>query len=210
VERLWCCELFRRNCKTKLTQQRSWGRSALLAHSSTTDFAASETIELHHADIDRVVHRLSVLHGARLHCDKGCASCCADDLSVFAVEAELIESMHSTLLKSELAGPIGGCAFLNSDLACRIYAERPFVCRSQGVPMRWVEEAPDDVEGPTAALHEYRDICPLNEAGPALETLDADACLTLGSFEERLALLQIASALPNAARVTLRSLFTRG
>ncbi|MBK7707050.1 MAG: hypothetical protein IPJ30_15135 [Acidobacteria bacterium] len=51
----------------------------------------------------------------------------------------------------------GACAFLDQD-ACRIYPDRPYVHRTQGLPLRWIE---DDLE----EAFKYRDICPLNEAG---------------------------------------------
>lgn len=114
---------------------------------------------------------------------------------MFEVEAAPIRTRHAELLASGDAGPLGGCAFLDADGACRIYAERPYVCRTQGLPLRWIEDAV-----------EYRDICPLNDDGPPLEGLAADGCWTLGPAEEALATLQVETS-RGAARVTLRSLF---
>jgi hypothetical protein len=153
-----------------------------------------------HADVDRVTRRLHVLHAARSHCRRGCSSCCVDDLTVFEVEAARVRLHHRELLATGTPHAAGACAFLDEGGACRIYAERPYVCRTQGLPLRWSDPTDGDVE--------IRDICPLNEAGEPIAQLSADACWTLGPVEERLARLQLASE-PRAARVRLRDLFAK-
>jgi hypothetical protein len=154
-----------------------------------------------HSEVDGVTRRLHVLHATRLHCQRGCSACCADGLTVFDAEADLIRAHHADLLARGVAGAAGGCAFLAHDGACRIYAERPYVCRTQGLPLRWIEEA----ENGRPAV-ELRDICPLNEAGPAIETLPADDCWTIGPIEVRLARLQIEGG-GARCRTRLRDLF---
>ncbi|MEM6732286.1 MAG: YkgJ family cysteine cluster protein [Myxococcota bacterium] len=147
-------------------------------------------------NIDGRVGHLESKHQERLHCTKGCAQCCTDDLSVQEVEAaHIIRSVGDRLRGSE-PGPTGGCAFLDTNDACRIYEARPYVCRTQGLPLRWIE-------GST----ERRDICPLNEAGPPIEKLEAESCWTLGPVEDRLGLLQ--SLRPETERISLRALFER-
>ena len=42
------------------------------------------------------------------------------------------------VLRSE-PHPPGACAMLDADGACRVYAARPYVCRTQGLPLRWAE-----------------------------------------------------------------------
>jgi hypothetical protein len=54
---------------------------------------------------------------------------------------------------------------------------------------------------------EWRDICPLNEEGDPVETLEPEACWTLGVFEEALAVLQARADGGAMRRVALRSLF---
>ena len=93
-----------------------------------------------HAAVDRDAGRLHLLHAERLHCRRGCSACCVDDLTVFAVEAAPIRRNHAELLTHGVAHAEGACAFLDDEGACRIYAERPYVCRTQGLPLRWVEE----------------------------------------------------------------------
>lgn len=104
---------------------------------------------------------------------------------------------HHASVLDEAPHPDGACAFLDAEKRCRIYEHRPYVCRTQGLPLRWLEE---DEE--TDEVFEARDICPPNAEGPPLEELPAEACWTIGPFEERLARQQ-----NDGERVALRSLF---
>ena len=156
-----------------------------------------------HADVDRAAAALAERHRGRLRCGRGCSACCVDGLTVFEVEAERIRRAHPELLANGAPHPAGACAFLGDAGECRVYADRPYVCRTQGLPLRWLEEGPGD----TAV--ERRDICPLNEAGEPLEALPEDACWTLGPFEERLRGLQDALSPGAPRRVMLRELFQR-
>ena len=158
-----------------------------------------------HAEVDRGTRRLHVLHAARLHCRRGCSSCCVDGLTVFDVEADRIRSHHAELLAHGAPRPAGRCAFLDADEACRIYADRPYVCRTQGLPLRWIEES-EESDRDAPEVRELRDICPLNDAGPPIEALAPEECWTIGPMEERLARLQIAGG-GGVRRTLLRDLF---
>lgn len=144
-----------------------------------------------HEDVDRRASALADLHRSRLACRRGCAACCVDDITVFEVEAEKIRHGAAELLASAEPHPAGACAFLGGEGECRIYALRPYVCRTQGLPLRWIDEE---------AQAEYRDICTLNEI--AVETLEPEECWSIGETEERLARAQ-----RDGKRVALRSLF---
>ncbi|MFO0737844.1 MAG: YkgJ family cysteine cluster protein [Labilithrix sp.] len=154
-----------------------------------------------HAAVEEAAAPVARANAARLHCRPGCADCCVDGLTVFAIEAAEIVAHHPSVLEEE-PHPPGGCAFLDGAKRCRIYEHRPYVCRTQGLPLRWLEE---DEE--TDEVYEARDICPLN-ASPAaepltpLEELPPEECWSIGPFEERLAREQ-----NDGARVALRSLF---
>ncbi len=137
-----------------------------------------------YARVDAEASRLWALHGERLVCRRGCSMCCVDDITVFAVEAEHIRGHHARLLREGTPHEVGMCAFLDAAGACRIYAQRPYVCRSQGAPLRWTDR---DEAG---NIIELRDICPLNEAGKPIEELPADACWSIGWAEGALAQLQ--------------------
>ncbi len=162
--------------------------------------ATIEWVERVHGVVDALTAPIVTGHGARLNCRSGCNACCTDGLSVFAIEAALIAEHHSELLAGGAPHAEGACAFLDDAGACRIYAQRPYVCRTQGLPLRWLEQ---DEDGPA----EVRDICPLNVEGPALEELTADECWTLGPFEERLGERQASIDGGEGRRVALRSLF---
>ncbi|MCC6158600.1 MAG: YkgJ family cysteine cluster protein, partial [Deltaproteobacteria bacterium] len=148
---------------------------------------------------DRRVRVLTRRHADRLRCGLGCASCCEDDLTVFAVEAERIRRQFPDVLR-ESPHAEGACAFLDERGACRVYAARPFVCRTQGLPFRWIGETGE------GELVEYRDICPLNETDDPVEEIESADCFTLGDTEDRLRALQMAAS-NDLRRVRLRDLF---
>jgi hypothetical protein len=77
------------------------------------------------------------------------------------------------------------------------------VCRTEGLPLRWIEQYPD---GTTAEL---RDICPLNDPGPPIEALPERECWAIGPFEETLARLQARVDGGAPYRILLRSLFKK-
>lgn len=163
-----------------------------------SDASLDPLARLHRA-IDAATAPLVARHADRLRCDRGCTACCVDDLTVFEVEAERIRRHASDVLAAAPHAP-GACAFLDEAGACRIYAHRPYVCRTQGLPLRWHEEREGE-------LVEIRDICPLNEAGEPLAELEPAACWTLGAAEGHLLALQRARG--DVKRVRLRDLFER-
>ena len=166
---------------------------------------ALDALHLLHGEIDREADRLANEHAERLRCGRGCSACCLDDLTVSPVEAELIREAHPELLATATPHATGACAFLDEDGSCRVYAERPSVCRSQGLPLRMFFE--DDA----GEIEEHRDICPLNvEGGPPLDTLSESSFWLVGPYELRLAAIEdelLGEASGDDARVALRSLF---
>jgi len=147
-----------------------------------------ERLRLLHGEIDALAAQLERFHEARLQCRRGCSGCCVDDITVFEIEAERIRAEQSELLRHEQPHPAGACAFLDAEGACRIYASRPYVCRTQGLPIRWLETAAD---GGTV---EYRDICELNIEGPLITDLKPGQCWTIGPTESKLFALGAAHA----------------
>lgn len=160
------------------------------------------TIGALHKMIDRLVNDLSVKNASRMHCKKGCHDCCIDDVSVFEIEARTIRHFNKSLLKTGIPHPKGLCAFLDNNGACRIYNQRPYVCRTQGLPLHWIE----DLEN--GSMVAMRDICPINEPGIPVESLPEDWCWKIGPFEEQLARLQLGlDKGVKMRRVKLRDLF---
>lgn len=107
------------------------------------------------------------------------------------------------LLASAAPAPVGACAFLDANGACRVYASRPYVCRTQGLPLRWLDETDD------GDIVELRDICPLNDDSAApVEALADEACWTIGPVEEALAGLEARWDGGEMRRTRLRDLFS--
>lgn len=97
-------------------------------------------------------------------CRAGCASCCQDGLSVSTVEAFEVALAAAALpdaVKRRL-GASEGCAFLVEE-RCAVYAARPMVCRSQGLPLAY-PAGTVPVERLSARAVDGRDLswCPLN------------------------------------------------
>ena len=161
---------------------------------------ALEALKALHARVDADASKLAARHAERLQCRLGCKDCCVDELTVFEVEAERIRRNHGTLLREGAPHPKGACAFLDGDGGCRIYEDRPFVCRTQGLPLLWFEETEE------GEITESRDICPLNAEGEPLEELPLEACWTLGTVELQLQALQDKFG-GSHERIALRDLF---
>jgi Fe-S-cluster containining protein len=161
-----------------------------------------EKLKLFYQTVDSLAEKLEIIHAERLNCKKGCSACCVDGITVFEIEAVNISHNHSNLLAKENPHEKGMCVFLDKDGACRIYENRPYVCRTQGLPFRWIDEIEDE-------LVELRDICPLNEEGEPVETLPEEKCWTIGEFEAKLAELQKEFGQGGLRRISLRDLFTK-
>jgi len=155
-----------------------------------------------HAEIDGKANALVMIHSDRLQCRRGCSECCLDDLTVTRIEAERIRRAHADLLRDGEAHPVGRCAFLDDHGACRIYEDRPYVCRSQGLPLRII------FENEAGEIEERRDICSLNlDGGPPLELLEEDECWLVGPFELRIGQLDERFGGGDRNRIGLRDLF---
>lgn len=154
-------------------------------------------------EVDMGSARLSAIHADRMQCRQGCNGCCADDLTVFVVEAHNIQHHHAEMLANETPAESGVCAFQDEKGGCRIYEYRPYVCRTQGLPLRWLDEHED------GRVVEMRDICPLNDMGDPIEELPEDHCWAIGPFEELLANLQGSIDGGELTRVALRSLWKK-
>ncbi len=155
-----------------------------------------------YAEVEKRTAKLEKLHAERLNCKKGCSACCVDDITVFEIEAENIKQNHAEFLEAQKPHQKGMCAFLDKSGACRIYENRPYVCRTQGLPLSWIDEFEDQ-------LFEFRDICPLNEEGEPIENLYENECWTIGEFESKLTELQKELGTGEMTRIKLRKLFVK-
>ena len=164
---------------------------------------STAALQILHERIDARAGELALHHAKRLRCERGCNACCVDDLTVFFVEAERIRISHPVLLRDGTPHPPGACAFLSDAGECRIYADRPYVCRTQGLPLRWFEEKD------SGEICEERAICPLNDEGPALHELPEEACWLIGPVELELGNLQAEIRDAHEDRIALRALLDR-
>ncbi|MBU1218644.1 YkgJ family cysteine cluster protein [Myxococcota bacterium] len=157
------------------------------------------TIEDFHRIVDERVNEL-ISRISDLNCRRGCADCCIDNITVFQVEGDWIIQNCNDII-NEGSAITDACPFLDNNNSCRIYYYRPYVCRTQGLPLRWIEE--DQDKQPV----EYRDICSLNESVLDLKASEENFW-TIGPYEEALSLIQY-SKYGNINRVFLRSLFEK-
>ncbi len=161
-----------------------------------------EAVSRLHQAVDAHAARLTRLHEQRLQCRRGCSGCCSDELTVLEAEAAIIVARHPEVLQQP-PHPAGACAFLDAEGACRVYADRPYICRTQGLPLRWIEQ--ELAEDGVMEVLEYRDICHLNDVEPPIETLEPEAFWTIGPIEEQL--MDIQERHGPLRRVALRDLF---
>jgi len=147
-------------------------------------------------EVDRLAGRLSEHYRAHLVCRSGCAGCCRCDLSVFEVEAAAAETALLAL-PPESWRPIVdqareaqerrvrpepvSCPCLLDD-RCAIYAARPVICRTQGLPLLYeIEDGAREV-----------DFCPLNFTKPgATDELEEDCLVPLDRMNRQLAFVNL-------------------
>ena len=185
------------------------------AHGLTAEKIADTMIDWYRrvdAMCDAVVARLREA-GLALQCRAGCCGCCRDDLSVTKAEAAVIRRMFPDI-GCEKPHDVGKCPFLDDDGLCRIYAARPYICRTHGLPMRCVlsaeeaaelgYDAADDAEGV-----ELRDICEVNAEDLDVMELGEEMMLTQGIAEAQLAMMN-ECAFGDDERISMRDFFKEG
>lgn len=187
-----------------MTRAKQSARGARSADAEARSEEGLRALVALHDEVDRATCALALVHADRLQCRRGCHACCVDELTVTRIEALRIRRAHPELLATGSPHAAGACAFLDDEGACRIYTERPLVCRSQGLPLQlFFEDEAGEIE-------ERRDICPLNlEGGPPLDALDDEALWLVGVHELRLASIDEAAGGSDEVRVRLRDLFAR-
>ena len=131
--------------------------------------------------------------GHTLNCKAGCSQCCIDDLSITKAELAVIEKLFPNFRDLQPHRP-GACPFLDEQGLCRIYAARPYICRTHGLPMRRLD---DDEQTET------RDICFVNAHIDVL-SLPATLCWTSQTAEIQLSIINIAT-FGDADRIPMRN-----
>jgi len=133
------------------------------------------------ADLDAKITRIGAMHTATLSCRPGCASCC-QAFSVLPIEAACLQEAIAALpttsqdrLARNLTENIVRCPLLIDDL-CSIYKARPIICRTQGLPLAYVDEERQAIEVSA---------CPLNF--PDEYAFTTESLLFMDGFNVRLA-----------------------
>lgn len=94
--------------------------------------------------MDAFFAKVHARHRADMACAPGCDACCRVRPTVTPVEADAVRAHLATLpalerarLAARASEPRDDrCAALDDDGRCAVYAARPLVCRSHGVPVR--------------------------------------------------------------------------
>ena len=92
------------------------------------------------ARVDDAVAKATVRAGDQITCRAGCAACCVDGLSVLPVEAFAIAAHVDRIVGDGAARPArrataDACVFLDDGGRCSVYAARPILCRTHGLPL---------------------------------------------------------------------------
>jgi hypothetical protein len=125
-------------------------------------------------------------------CHAGCDACCRRRFTITAVEAEVIAEGLATLPEAEaralaaraVDGDPGVCPALGDGGRCGIYASRPVICRTHGLPIRFASPGALPVV----------DACPKNFEGHDLAALPAGAVLDQTTVSTVLGALDAARA----------------
>lgn len=109
-----------------------------------------ELLDEYRAVVARVDSFSAGVSGRRaddLACRAGCDGCCRVELTVSPVEATSVREALGRLsseARAEIALRARGggegetrCVFLGNDGRCAVYENRPLVCRTQGLPLRY-------------------------------------------------------------------------
>ena len=145
------------------------------------------------AKVEAFFTRVQSRYGGAMQCKAGCTACCHVRLSVTALEASVIREGLAQLPEAErerLAhrarhGAPGVCPALEADGRCALYAWRPLVCRSHGVPIR--QREPDGTAPVSACEKNF-------EGGAGLPEVSPDCVLDQGTLSTMLGALDAALA----------------
>lgn len=135
-------------------------------------------------EIEEQIARLDHRFRTILKCGPGCAECCIS-FSVLPLEAALI----SAALEGRTARPDREdtqCVLLENDL-CSIYTARPIICRTQGLPIGYVDEEEGNINVSACPLNfeedyafSYDDLLLMDTFNNILAELNGKYCRAVG------------------------------
>lgn len=154
-------------------------------------FMEENLFEHYHTLVNRVDERCRQMEASlapHMACEKGCSSCCLN-ISLFPVEAiglrlaldDLAQDRREAVLKrAAQAIPDEACPLLDGNGACELYAHRPIICRTHGLPILFEDEGGD----------RRVDFCPENFKD--LDSLSSELMLDLEALNQMLAAVNAA------------------
>jgi len=94
--------------------------------------------------VDRFVESVFARYSEQIACCPGCRQCCCGGLTLVLVEAVIlgkalgieVERVHLQAGQPPLRED-GRCVLLDGDNRCMIYQNRPLICRTQGMPLKY-------------------------------------------------------------------------
>jgi Fe-S-cluster containining protein len=167
---------------------------------------------------DAFFARVADQHGSAMRCRLGCTHCCQQELTVLPLEALAVVAALEALPGTERAAvaqranrPGPPCAWLDGE-RCAIYASRPLICRTHGLPVRY-DRPGAGAAVPTEGAHARADaeleiaLCELNftDGIPPDAILDGGVLLAALTVADALARRQLRWS-PAAGRIGLRDL----
>lgn len=144
----------------------------------TADPTLSQAYTTLIAELDERIAQLAEALAARLRCAPTCSSCCMA-FSLLPVEAAILQEKLRHLSLSEPADPCGCCALLRDQL-CQAYPARPVICRTQGLPLAYLDPEAGTIEISACQLNFAEDFA-----------FSEEGLLFMDPFNERLATLNL-------------------
>jgi hypothetical protein len=169
---------------------------------------ARERLDELFARVDAFFTRVEARHPGGLTCHAGCDDCCRRRFSVTALEAEVLAEglarlppdARAALARRAADGGDPACPALEPDGRCAVYASRPLICRTHGLPIRFASPRSLPVV----------DACPRNFGGVELADIAADCVLDQATLSTVLGALDAARAAeagrPRGERVEIAAL----
>lgn len=152
--------------------------------------------------------------GAAITCHAGCDSCCRRRFTVTGIEAAVLreglaalpEARRAELARRAAQSDSDVCPALDPDGRCAVYAHRPVICRTHGLPIRFTEER----AGRSLPMI---DACPKNFTGQDLDAVRPASVLDQTTLSTILGALDAADAAemgrPRGERVAIAELLAR-
>ncbi|MBT8347736.1 MAG: hypothetical protein KJO60_14625 [Desulfofustis sp.] len=147
----------------------------------------SQGYELLVSDLDSVITAMHQHLQDFIGCAPGCSSCCRQ-FSILPLEAAFLADSVDVSLQSPGSG--GLCSQL-IDNRCSIYPQRPLICRTQGLPIGYIDEDREQIEVSACRLNfpedhqfDHRDLLLLDSFNSRLAALNSTYCQTFEIADE--------------------------